>query len=149
MREAGLFGEEEKIQLPVSIKQKQLQRLPPSSLHPPPRASCDKLTQLAGCSHLWRFPYVPLPEAVHQSLLAGCEDSSAQTMLPTAIRDRTLREGSKKDSREVLEVKLILFLIYTAFFFQLIVQMLGRKRSIKREGARDRTHKRKMFAAKI
>ena len=62
------------------------------------------------------FHCVPFPVAVHQSLLAGHEDSSVQTMLPTAFRDRVLREDSKKDSGEVPEVKLILFLIYTAFF---------------------------------
>lgn len=82
-------------------------------------------------------------------MLAGCEDSCAQTVLPTAFREKALREDSKKDPREVLEVKLILFLIYTAFFFQLIVQMLRRKCSIRGEGARDHTRKRKMFAAKI
>lgn len=92
---------------------------------------------------------VPVPVAVHQSLLSGCEHSSAQTTLPTAFRDTALRENSRRDPREVLEVKLILFLIYTSFYFKPIVQMLRRKCYIRGERARDHTQKRKMFAAKI
>ncbi|EFB25873.1 hypothetical protein PANDA_006101 [Ailuropoda melanoleuca] len=71
-----------------------------------PRPRSAPMGEDPGCP--WGQPHRSFPGpvtvkkrvAVHQSLLAGCEDSCAQTVLPTAFREKALREDSKKDPRE-------------------------------------------------
>lgn len=116
-----------KNQLPVSI--------------PTPWASCDNLSQQAGCGRLWLVPLCSVASGSPAVLLDWpwvllCSGNAPHClqMLPIALRKVTNR-----GLREVLEWSSD-FLIYS-FVFQPIVQMLKRKCNIRGAGASKHTHK--------